>query len=37
MKKINSLLTFVIFFSPTCYAALPSQSPYNIGPEGRTV
>jgi hypothetical protein len=38
MKKINSLLlTFVIFFSHTCYGVLPSQNPYNIGPEGRTV
>ncbi|MDR1523452.1 MAG: hypothetical protein LBS29_05855 [Endomicrobium sp.] len=38
MKKISSLLlTFVISFSRPCFSALPSQNPYNIGPEGRTI
>ncbi|MDR1417667.1 MAG: hypothetical protein LBI80_00630 [Endomicrobium sp.] len=38
MKNIMLLsLTFVISFSSIGYSALPTQNPYNIGPEGRTV
>ncbi|MDR0723623.1 MAG: hypothetical protein LBF23_00335 [Endomicrobium sp.] len=38
MKKVIGLsLTFVISFGAIGYSALPTQNPYNIGPEGRSV